>query len=36
MRHPHVVDQEWENSLLILLGACFVGIVIFALMIAGF
>lgn len=36
MRHPHIVDEEWEKSVLILLGAVFVGLIIFALMVAGF
>jgi hypothetical protein len=36
MRNPHIVDKEWETSLLILLGACFIGIVVFGLTVAGF
>jgi hypothetical protein len=36
MRHPHIVDQDWENSLLLLLGVFFIGLVGFGLIVAGF
>lgn len=36
MRHPHIVDQEWKNSLLFLLGVFFFGLVMFGIMVAGF
>ncbi len=36
MRAPHIMDRDWQNSEIFLLGACFVGIVVFALMVGGF
>ena len=36
MRHPHIEDHDWDKSVLVLLGAFFVGIVVFALMVGGF
>jgi hypothetical protein len=36
MRPMHIVDQEWENSLVALLGVFLIAIVAFALMMAGF
>ncbi len=32
----HIMDHEWEYSEAILLGACFIGIVVFALLMGGF
>lgn len=36
MRDMHIVDHVWENGMLYVLGAFFVGIIAFALTMAGF
>lgn len=36
MRQIHLMDYVWENGLAILLGAFFLGIVVFALFMGGF
>ncbi len=36
MRDMHIVDHVWENSMLYILGAFFVGIIAFALTMGGF
>jgi len=36
MRDMHIIDHVWENGLLYVLGAFFVGIIAFALTMAGF
>lgn len=36
MRDMHIVDHVWENGMLYILGAFFVGIIAFALTMAGF